>query len=87
MEVEQTMYVFRIKPSKIGDKFEYLGEILDEVSVFASSQKDAIRIIKKEFGAEIVHRLEFDSKVKMKLFGKSPDKREIRHLDSLFVAG
>lgn len=77
MEVEQTLYVFKVKPSKIGTPFEYLGEVIDEVSVFALSEKLAIKIIKKEFGPDIVSRLVFNSRTTMKLFGKAPHGREI----------
>lgn len=70
METQKTLYIFDIIVQEHNEPFSYLGDRLTEVSVFAGNEKDAIKIIKREFGSDLVRRLQFRELVTRTLFGK-----------------
>jgi len=78
MEVEKTLYVFTVKSGGNLEPYNYYGDRLDEISVFAESKEQAISIIKKEMSLDLINRLELRDVSLRKLYGNSSRAAETR---------
>lgn len=83
MEQMKTLYTFKIKPSKQGDFFELMGEVLTETSAFGANPEEARQIIIKDYGVDLKHRLELVNQREVRLYGKTPDKVSVEIEESL----
>lgn len=70
MECKKTLYTFEVVKNRNGELFEYMGDVLTEISAFGNSEESAIKIIVKEFGEDLTKRLSLKFKKEMSLYGK-----------------
>lgn len=81
MEIEKVLYVFMVDNSPSREPYTYMGDVLDEVSVFAEDERTALNIIGKEMSWDLLGRLTFKSKQVKKLYGHI-QKAVVSRLDS-----
>jgi hypothetical protein len=84
MEQIKSLFIFDVTTTEHDYQFEFLGDILEEVSAFGDTEQDARAILKKEFGAFLEKQCVLTRVETRTLFGKAPDKNSVYSQSDLY---